>query len=64
MTRKEAIEQINLASAVYVQPRLGVSERWVRIAKREAEYLLNGFERDGRIEVDVERQRDGSVYLS
>lgn len=64
MTRQEAIDAINTASVIYVQPRLGVSERWVRIAKREAEYLLRGFEHDGEIEIDLDRQPSGEVYLS
>ena len=64
MTRQQAIDAISNARAIYVQPRLGVSERWVRIAKREAEYLLRGFERDGQIGVDVDRHDNGEVYLS
>lgn len=64
MTRKDAIDAIHTAKAIYVQPRVGVSERWVRIAKREAEYLLGGFERDGEIDVDLDRHAGGEIYLS
>lgn len=64
MTRQEALDAIRYAKAIYVQPRMGVSERWVRIAKREAEYVLGGFERSGEIEIEIDVQKDGAVYLS
>ena len=64
MTRSEASVAIRNAKAIYVQPRMSTSERWVRIAKREAEYLLGGFERAGEIDIEVDQQKDGTVYLS
>lgn len=64
MTRKEALDAIHHAKAIYVQPRIGISERWVRIAKREAKYVLGGFERSGEIEIEIDCQKDGVVYLS
>lgn len=65
MTRDEAIDAINTASVIYVQPRLGpTSERWVRIAKREAEYALRGFDRNGEIDIEVDCHPNGEVYLS
>lgn len=64
MTRNEAIEAVQNATAIYVQPRMGVSERWVKIAKREAEYLLRGLEKTGEVDAEIDCHPNGEVYLS
>lgn len=64
MTRREAIDRINKASAIYVRPSVGVSERWVKIAKREAEYILRGFEPEGPICVELDQNDRNEIYMS
>lgn len=37
---------LNVAKTVYIQPRFGCSERWIKISKKEAQILVSNLEQD------------------
>lgn len=67
-TLKQARAAIRKAPGVYVQPRFGTSENWVRIAKRDALTLLSHCDEDpDRAEMSTgcfgSIEADGAVLL-
>ena len=40
--REDLLRAIHLADVILVQPRYGLSEKWLQIDSKEAEYLIDG----------------------
>ena len=57
---------LNVAKTVYIQPRFGCSERWIKISKKEAQMLVSNLEltmtpKDAEMYTDVFGTLNGTL---